>query len=800
MANSVSTDLNVSHSALRFLFKHPKKWTQRHLDTLSIQEHENISVTEMVRETNLPANDDPAYRLLTLQITLPSREDILNIAKSESWLQANGLTWVFDAIHRLAKTPEGKTPPEDLFGGILNNMAFWYRYHYAEAKNVPWLGDFSPGKYGQYTTNRFIPSVDNLQYCKKPDAENRMKREIPFGLFLAFAAFDRNPTLDEYTSFVFNLRRTSVQLTKVVATRSYLRALCEGREVSEHLQVYRSAEYDIVERDGRKEFLTLFLGAMNHSLRQFSARREMSSPFIKSSCKWVHGSPSIYNTPSIPGGRPTNPKKSTNANKERSKHCRAENSKTEGCRRVLLAETIGLSLHDGHARLTKWDVNDISHNLFEHHEPSVKAASSGWLSVPSHTGRSSGSTRSSTSTSDDTLAATSSDTWPSGSSCISEEDAHSHRGSSINVSRKHLPYKRIISLDGLVSVEDVERLATQHGQASHMGLLDPSYNVFVKGDRAGGLCFKVLNKVAIVMGDPMCEASQVSSVLDEFDRYRRQNRWAVSFLGAGEMLLSHVKARKKKWTVLQFGKERVLNPLTNEVIHETSGKRILTQNRQLLNPSKGGITLHIYTPSLEADYELEIELCAIYDEWRMARNKSGKLQAFITEYDPFLMPSLMTYIYSRGQDGKVNGFAALRWIGGKNGYHVDPCIAAPGAPKGISDLLIFASMAWLRQIGVSYLSFGYEPSDSLAEVSGMPSPLAHLTRQIYRYTFQRLPIGGKKTYFDKFKPDEEQDSPLYLVFPSKIPEPRSVIAMAHVANISIRKLLFDHPPKPSVPQ
>jgi hypothetical protein len=59
MADSVSADLNASHSALRFLFKNPKKWTQKHLDSLRIQDYENPSVTEMVGETNLPTNDDP---------------------------------------------------------------------------------------------------------------------------------------------------------------------------------------------------------------------------------------------------------------------------------------------------------------------------------------------------------------------------------------------------------------------------------------------------------------------------------------------------------------------------------------------------------------------------------------------------------------------------------------------------------------------------------------------------------------------------------------------------------------------
>ncbi|PKX90065.1 uncharacterized protein P174DRAFT_288999 [Aspergillus novofumigatus IBT 16806] len=105
------------------------------------------------------------------------------------------------------------------------------------------------------------PDIMPASTDKRPDTEHRMKREIPFGLFLAFAAFGRNPALEEYISFVFNLRRTSVQVTKIVAIRPYLRALCEGRELSEHLRIYRSAEYDLAECDGRGEFLTVFFGS-----------------------------------------------------------------------------------------------------------------------------------------------------------------------------------------------------------------------------------------------------------------------------------------------------------------------------------------------------------------------------------------------------------------------------------------------------------------------------------------------------------------------------------------------------------
>jgi lysylphosphatidylglycerol synthetase-like protein (DUF2156 family) len=337
----------------------------------------------------------------------------------------------------------------------------------------------------------------------------------------------------------------------------------------------------------------------------------------------------------------------------------------------------------------------------------------------------------------------------------------------------------------------VEWIAAQYGTMSHMGLLDPSYTVFVNEGRTGAICFKTLYKVAVVMGDPICHTEHTHSVLSELNKYRRRKHWDMAVLGAKEEVVRYYSQGRSRATILQFAKERVLNPLTNSVLSETSGKRILTQCPQLLDPHKGGTTLSIYIPSLQdPDYQLETDLRAIYNDWRAARNKSRRPQAFITEYDPFLMPNLMTYIYTTGPDETINGFAGLRWIGANHGYHIDPCIAAPGSRNRISDLLLFASMAYCRQLGISYLSLGYEPLESLEPTSGMSPLIAHLTQRIYHHTFRRLPISGKRAYFDKFKPDADQDAPVYLIFPSRIPEPRQVVAVAHIANISIRRLFL----------
>ncbi|KAI2785907.1 hypothetical protein POX_h09669 [Penicillium oxalicum] len=348
----------------------------------------------------------------------------------------------------------------------------------------------------------------------------------------------------------------------------------------------------------------------------------------------------------------------------------------------------------------------------------------------------------------------------------------------------------VFCLDDFATMTTIQRLTAQYGRVANMGILDPSYRFFVNQSRTGALSFKVRNKVAIVGGDPLCEPRMILSLLADFAVYRRQHKWGIAFMGASAAFVKEI-AQPQGWTTIRFGTERVLNPQTNEVLMERSGKRIAVQNRQLLNPDKGGVRLGVYAPAVHGtDAQLQTELVRIYDSWRAERNASGGPQAFITVYDPFALPSLMTFIYSRGPDGKINGFAALRRLG-EGGYHVDPCIAAPGAPKGISDLLIVSTMALLHRAGVSYLGFGFEPSHALVpeDVTGMSRPLARLTRTLYGHTFQRLPIQGKKAYNDKFRPDAEQDCGLYLVFPGGMPGPRQFLGMIHMANISLKKVL-----------
>ncbi|PYH84281.1 hypothetical protein BO82DRAFT_277506 [Aspergillus uvarum CBS 121591] len=343
-----------------------------------------------------------------------------------------------------------------------------------------------------------------------------------------------------------------------------------------------------------------------------------------------------------------------------------------------------------------------------------------------------------------------------------------------------------------------------------MGVLDPSYSLFVSTTRTALLCFKVCNKVAIVSGDPMCAVEEFGAVLAEFQTWRQRQRLGIAFMGASERMVEYAQQHHHhhqdpttKWTILEFGRERVLNPTTNPVLLEQEGKRIILQNKQLLHPDKGGITLDIYvappqpsSPSTPEDQTLQSQLSDIYKTWCHHRNTSDKqkqTQAFITTYTPFPQSQTqMLYIYTLSpHTGTPNSLAALRYLGTTHGYHLDPCIAAPGSPKGISDLLVFAAMALLRQMGCNYLSLGFEPYAQLGRVEGFASPLVEkLVRRAYRFAFARLPVQGKRAYHDKFRPDEGLERGVFLVFVGEDSRGRQVVGVAHLANIRIRRVLW----------
>lgn len=90
------------------------------------------------------------------------------------------------------------------------------------------------------------------------------RSEVPQLLIQAVFAYLQNPGLEKYTGFVVSLDRTVVHVAKGVMTEKYLKSLCSGQALNGDLEFYRSEAFDLLERDGRREFLRVLVGMLKY--------------------------------------------------------------------------------------------------------------------------------------------------------------------------------------------------------------------------------------------------------------------------------------------------------------------------------------------------------------------------------------------------------------------------------------------------------------------------------------------------------------------------------------------------------
>jgi len=331
--------------------------------------------------------------------------------------------------------------------------------------------------------------------------------------------------------------------------------------------------------------------------------------------------------------------------------------------------------------------------------------------------------------------------------------------------------------DGIARVLEV--LMTEFGRGTNSSFLDDTYSIYLWDGERAAICFKVIKKVAVMYGDPLCAANQIGRVFDAFRSFCVRQRWRMAVVGAGPTLAAY--ARSQCWRTMEFAVEQVLNPMTNSVLDETSGKTITRTNRRLVS---NGIKLYLYDPRHGTQVKLEQGLMGVYDAWREERRKRKAPQAYSAVINPFALPNVTRYLYTTGIGDKPNSLAGLIKLGANSGYLLEPCIQLPGSPKGLTGFLVTHAMGLLRDEGTTYMTFGLEALPELSDITLMPSLVKNISCRIYRTIFDALGLLGRKVFHDSFHPENDQRIPLYLLFPPGLPRVsvyRAVLDATHIS-------------------
>lgn len=115
-------------------------------------------------------------------------------------------------------------------------------------------------------------SLPLVTLAARSEAADLALRETPYGLLQMINHYNHNPRLEEYSGFNVTIDSVVCYVTKVVASRDYLRSVYEGCPIQGSLRLFRSQPLDLHKADGRTEFARLIVGLSRYIIESDAGR------------------------------------------------------------------------------------------------------------------------------------------------------------------------------------------------------------------------------------------------------------------------------------------------------------------------------------------------------------------------------------------------------------------------------------------------------------------------------------------------------------------------------------------------
>lgn len=103
-----------------------------------------------------------------------------------------------------------------------------------------------------------------IQAGKDPECLGIAHEVTPYLLFQVFLAYEKNPSLAHYNTFVVSMKGTTIQFVRASCSNSHLKDLADGKAPGSSLGIYFSEPYDLLEQKDRREFVRAFIGLVNY--------------------------------------------------------------------------------------------------------------------------------------------------------------------------------------------------------------------------------------------------------------------------------------------------------------------------------------------------------------------------------------------------------------------------------------------------------------------------------------------------------------------------------------------------------
>jgi phosphatidylglycerol lysyltransferase len=264
------------------------------------------------------------------------------------------------------------------------------------------------------------------------------------------------------------------------------------------------------------------------------------------------------------------------------------------------------------------------------------------------------------------------------------------------------------------------------------------------------VAFRIANRVALALGDPIGPASDVTAAIRAFSDECRRNDWVPAFYQTQPDYLDAYHAAGM--SASKIGHDAVVDVRSFSL----SGRRFRVE-RNLMNrlSNEGYVTRH--RPAPQTALVLP-ELRDVSDAWLAAEGGSEMSFSLGWFDDEYVSGSAVLTV--EGPEGQIEAFANVITLPATGEASIDLMRYRPSAPDGVMDFLFIRLIEWARENGFTQFNLGFSALSGVGE--SQDPAVERALRLVYEYGNRFYSFKGLYAFKQKFRPEWR---PRYLTYP-----------------------------------
>ncbi|WP_438353480.1 phosphatidylglycerol lysyltransferase domain-containing protein [Microbacterium sp. CJ88] len=305
-------------------------------------------------------------------------------------------------------------------------------------------------------------------------------------------------------------------------------------------------------------------------------------------------------------------------------------------------------------------------------------------------------------------------------------------------------------------------------------------------DRESAVAYRVVNGIALAVGDPICTPDRVGQTLRQFADFAIAQGWTPVFYSVHDDVIPAFRAMG--WDALEVGQETVMHLPGLDMV----GKRWQKVRHPLNRAEREGMTAQ-WTTWRELPAATATQIIEISEQW--VTDKSLPEMGFTLGGLDELKDPDVALLLAIDADGRLQAVTSWMpsWRDGEiHGWTLDFMRRRDDAPNGVMEFLIAKAALLMKEQGVQVLSLSGAPlaTRPLAEGEAAPDPTA-LSSFLGWLGGALEPVYGFASLFrfkSKFLPEYRT---LYMTYADSVELPAigAAVGRAYLPDASTREYL-----------